>query len=95
VASDEVIQIYVKNKDSVFAPPNPILCAFEKVHFAAGEKKELTLRIPQRAFQIVDEEGVRRQDGTNFRFYAGISQPDARSAELTGKKCAEFTWNLK
>ena len=38
---------------------------------------------------IVDEDGNRYIAGKHFRLFAGVSQPDTRSAELTGHKPAE------
>ena len=90
--TDEVIQIYVKNKDSAFTPKHPVLCAFQRIHLKAGERKEITLAVSADAFCIVDDAGVKREDGTQFVFYAGCSQPDARSLELTGKTPVEIFW---
>ena len=39
---------------------------------------------------IVDEDGNRYIAGKHFRLFAGVSQPDTRSAELTGHKPAEI-----
>lgn len=38
---------------------------------------------------IVDEDGNRYIAGKHFRLFAGVFQPDTRSAELTGHKPAE------
>ena len=39
------------------------------------------------AFEIVDNDGERRQDGHKFTLYAGLGQPDKRTEALTGEKC--------
>ena len=82
--TDEVLQAYIHAEDSAFAPLHPSLCAFTRVNLKAGEKKEVSLTIPASAFTIVDEEGRRYVDGTHFSLYIGTSQPDERSAFLTG-----------
>ena len=82
--TDEVLQAYIHAEDSAFAPLHPSLCAFTRVSLKAGEKKEVSLTIPASAFTIVDEEGRRYVDGTHFSLYIGTSQPDERSAFLTG-----------
>ena len=84
--TDEVLQAYIHAEDSAFAPLHPSLCAFTRVNLKAGEKKEVSLTIPASALTIVDEEGRRYVDGTHFGLYVGISQPDERSAELTGTR---------
>ena len=88
--TEEVLQVYVKNMDSSFAPRNPVLCGFSRISLGAGEKKQIEIRIPSQAFEIVDDKGNRREEGRNFLFYAGCSQPDERSRELTGKTPVEI-----
>lgn len=84
--TEEVVQIYIKNLESPLAVRNYSLCAFGRVDLEAGESKTLTLRIPNRAMEVVDEQGNRHIDSKHFKLFAGISQPDKRSEELTGEK---------
>lgn len=84
--------IYVKNTDSAFAPRNPALCAFQRIHLKAGEKKKIRIPVSKEAFCVVDKNGDTRVDGPHFVFYAGCSQPDERSFELTGNRPVEISW---
>ena len=86
--TDEVVQIYIKDTGFALAIPNPSLCGFKRVHLVAGEEKKVVVDINRKAFTSVDEEGVRDLFSGNFTIYAGTSQPDKRSEELTGVKCA-------
>ncbi|WP_026521746.1 glycoside hydrolase family 3 C-terminal domain-containing protein [Butyrivibrio sp. VCB2001] len=86
--TDDVVQIYIKDTGFDLAIPNPSLCGFKRVHLAAGEEKKVVVDINRKAFTSVDEEGVRDLFSKNFTIYAGTSQPDKRSEELTGVKCA-------
>ena len=43
----------------------------------------------------VDENGDRRIRTDKFKVYAGFSQPDARSKELTGHACAECEVDIR
>ena len=86
--TDDVVQIYIKDTGFELAIPNPSLCGFKRVHLAAGEEKKVVVDIDRKAFTSVDEEGVRDLFSKNFTIYAGTSQPDKRSEELTGVKCA-------
>lgn len=79
----DVVQIYVKNQDSPLAVPNPQLCAFQRIHLEAGEEKIITLALESRAFLVADENGNWIKDGRHFEIFAGCSQPDERSVELT------------
>ncbi|MCI9341931.1 MAG: glycoside hydrolase family 3 protein [Lachnospiraceae bacterium] len=83
--TDDVVQLYIKNTVSGYAVKNPALCAFRRVHVKAGESVEAILTIAGRAFTVVNDKGERIMDGNKFDLYAGTSQPDGRSMELTGK----------
>ena len=76
----------MKDLDSEYEVRNHRLAAFERVALKAGEKKTVTLHLGEKAFQIVDDGGNRRKDGSRFAVYVGGSQPDDRSVELLGKK---------
>lgn len=83
--TDDVVQIYIKSKDSEYAVKNPELCAFRRIHLKAGETAEVTLQVGPKAFTVVTPEGERIQDGTHYDLYAGTFQPDERSVELMGR----------
>lgn len=84
IDTDDVVQLYLKNMDSAYGVKNPALCAFKRVHVKAGQSAETELTIAGRAFTVVNDKGERIADGSHFAIYAGISQPDERSMELTG-----------
>ena len=87
VATDDVLQIYIKDVDFAQAVRNHSLCGFKRVHLESGEEKVVELHIDRRAFTSVDEDGKREIFSKNFKLFAGFSQPDKRSAELTGHEC--------
>lgn len=86
----DVLQVYVKNTTSEYAPENSCLCAMQPVFLKAGEEKEVTVRVREEELYITDEDGKRRKDGESYVFHVGFQQPDARSEELTGKKTIEI-----
>lgn len=88
--TDDVVEIYVKNTDSAHAVKNPALCAFKRIHVKAGQSMETELTVSGRAFTVVDDSGVRKADGSHYKLYAGTTQLDARSIELTGIKPVEL-----
>lgn len=90
----DVVQVYVKCRDSRYAPRNPSLCAFKRVFLKAGEVQTVQIPLAAGAFTVVDEEGCRIIDGKDFAFYVGTSQPDERSAALTGAAAMEVLWHL-
>jgi len=87
VATDDVIQLYIRDKASECAPINPVLCGFMRVHLLPGEKKTVSICIDPLALTVVQADGKRIQGSGNWTVYAGVGQPDDRTRELTGK-CA-------
>lgn len=81
--TEEVIQLYIKSNADC-AVPYHSLCGFQRVFLPAGAKKTISIPLAKNAFTSVDEQGNRGIYGTTFTLYAGISQPDEKSQQLTG-----------
>ena len=88
-ATEDVVQIYIKDEGYELAIPNPCLCGYERVSLESGEEKTVVIVLDRRAFTSVDEEGNRELFSKKFKVYAGTSQPDKRSESLTGVACLE------
>lgn len=84
--TDEVVQVYIRSEDSVYAVPNPQLCAFKRIFVKAKETVMAELALDSRAFTVVDHRGERFVPGGSYSLYVGFGQPDARTEELTGVK---------
>ncbi len=84
--TDEVIELYLHDEGSSYAPPNPVLCGFRRIRLKAGEAGEYSLPIDPNAFTVVDEKGDRIPGSGNWKLYAGFGAPDKRTEELTGRK---------
>ena len=85
---ETVAQVYVRCASDL-APTHPRLCGFRRVALAAGEEKEVRVKLDALTWTVVDENGE-RQNVKHGVLYAGLNQPDARSVELTGMKPAEI-----
>ncbi len=86
-AVEEVVQVYIRAEDSVYAASAPRLCGFARVSLKPGETKAVQVPVDKDAFTVVNDEGERLVDGTHFTVSTGFGQPDARTRELTGKEC--------
>ena len=84
-ATEEVVQLYIKDNASSDTPTNPILCGFKRVRLEAGEAKTLEVAIAPRALTVVNDAGERIPGSGSWTLYAGLGQPDMRTEELTGK----------
>ena len=85
-ATEDVVQVYIKDQQSPFAPTNPILCGFARVALAQGEEKTVTIPLNPDAFRVCNDEGQWIPGSGKWTVYAGFGQPDQRTEELTGKK---------
>ena len=91
MALGEVVQIYIKDKDSAFAPTNGKLCGFARVNMKAGETVKVCVPVDEDAFTVINDAGKKMKDGKNFTVSVGFGQADARTKELTGKEAFCFT----
>ncbi len=80
--TEDVVQVYLRDEDSVHETPNPRLCGFKRIYLEKGQSQTVTIDIDKRELTIVDDNGNRYKDGTNYSFYIGTSQPDKRSINL-------------
>ena len=87
--TEEGLQLYLRDEESPFAPPNPILCGFQRVFLAAGDEKTLSVPLDEEAFTVVTDGGDRIPGSGKWMLYAGFGGPDPRTEALTGRKaCA-------
>ena len=93
MALAEVVQIYIKDNDSAFAPTNGKLCGFARVNMKAGETVKVCVPVDEDAFTVVNDAGKKAKDGKNFTVSVGFGQADARTKELTGKEA--FCFNVE
>ena len=91
MALAEVVQIYIKDNDSAFAPTNGKLCGFARVNMKAGETVKVCVPVDEDAFTVINDAGKKMKDGKNFTVSVGFGQADARTKELTGKEAFCFT----
>lgn len=89
-ATEEVVQLYIRDKGSNYAPTNPVLCGFLRVHLQKGESRKVRIPIDPLAFTVVDESGQRIPGSGKWILFAGLGQPDDRTEELTGKKAVSM-----
>ncbi len=92
--TEDVLQLYLHDEKSADVPPNPVLCDFKRVYLGAGEEKQVTVTIDEKAFHVVNDRGERVPGSGSFRLYAGFGGPDARTAVLTGRNALSVPISL-
>ncbi len=84
VASEETVQLYLKDVEASVKIPKWQLKGVRKVFVEAGSEKEVTFTLTPRQMALVDNDGNTVLEPGTFEVYIGGSQPDARSIKLTG-----------
>ena len=84
-AGDEVVQAYLKTPQ----PGGPLqsLVGFERVHLAAGERRDVELVLDPRSLSGVDDRGMRTIAPGTYHLTVGSAQPN----ETKAKTDADFT----
>lgn len=93
-ASDEVVELYVKDLEASCAIPQHELRGFSRIHLAAGEAKQVVFTLTPKDLSLIDMTGKRVLEPGRFRVYVGGSQPDARSVALLGKPPATVEFDV-
>ena len=86
--------MYVKAKDVKDAPWFQ-LNGLKKVRVAKGAEENVELILKDEAFALYDAEARFVLNEGAYEVFVGTSQPDGRSAALTGKKPMSFAVTCK
>ena len=93
-ATDEILEVYIRDNESKFAVRNHSLCGFTHISIGENETKTAEIMVPKTALEIVDDHGERRVDSHCFTLFVGVSQPDEKSCALLGTKPAEIELDI-
>ena len=74
LAGDEVVQLYVSNKDASVPVPIRSLKGFDRIHLLPGESKTVSFTIDPEAFSVIDENNKRIIKAGKFMITAGGRQ---------------------
>ncbi len=90
--SDRTLQevVHIRALDSGDATPNSRLCGFARVTVEPGCSVTVQVPVDRDAFTVINDEGEKVSGGSRFAVNVGFGQPDARTAELTGKETFGF-----
>lgn len=94
-ASDEVVQLYVKDMKASVRVPNESLKGFKRIHLKAGESARVNFKITPDMLKLVNNEGKRVLEPGDFKIFVGGAVPTQRSRELGAPRPVESTLNVK
>nr|ADX05682.1 putative carbohydrate-active enzyme [uncultured organism] len=89
MAGAQTVQVYVKAP--LATGPNAQLKGLRKIRLQPGESAEVAISLDKEAFGVYNEKGLRVLLPGEYKIYIGMSQPDARSAELLGVSPSEIS----
>jgi beta-glucosidase len=76
-AGDEVVQVYLHDVEASVPVPIRQLVAFQRLHLAPGERRELSFVLAPEQFSLIDEAGRRTIEPGRFKISVGGRQPTA------------------
>ena len=76
---DEVVQVYLQAPNAPLAP-RQALVGFERVHLAAGERRQVSITLSPRQLSLVDAAGKRAVRAGSYRLFMGGGQPGTDAA---------------
>jgi len=94
VASDEIVQLYLKDMEASCRVPNHHLCGVKRVSLNPLEKISVQFEITPQNMSFVNDEGESVIEPGYFQVSVGGSQPDNRSENLTGSPVEKISFEL-
>jgi len=94
VASDEVIQLYLKDLKASVRIPRHRLVGIKRINIEPGEKKSISFTITARQMGLINSKGKCVLESGQFKVFIGGSQPDSRSQELLGTQILEESFEV-
>ena len=91
---EEVLQVYMKPLNAIYAPLNPKLVAFGRVHMTKDQVLECDLIIEGDKFYSVNEQGAYILESDTFEVFVGFGQPDLKTSALYGQESFKLTHTL-
>ncbi len=79
LAGDEVVQVYLKNLESISHQPLHSLKAFQRIHLMPGETKLIQLTLRPDAFVYFNEKGDKMNGTGRVQVWVGDGQPGLKS----------------
>ncbi len=80
--TEEVVQIYITDREGSARTPNASLCAVRRVSVAAGSSVEVDLEVPAAAMRLVLDDGSSVVEPGAFALTIGSCSPGPRGVEL-------------
>ncbi|MBC7885589.1 MAG: glycoside hydrolase family 3 C-terminal domain-containing protein, partial [Saprospiraceae bacterium] len=90
---DEIVQLYISNKEATVPVPIRTLAGFKSVFLKAGETKKVEFILTPQNFSIIDKDYNRIVQSGTFQISVGGQQPDIKAIEVQKVVQAEMKVN--
>ncbi len=94
VASDEVVQLYLKHHSETTSTPRWSLKGFKRVHLEPGEETTVKFHLRPLDLETVQDDGSRVVEKGLYQVYVGGGQPDPRTEALTGQQVLTASFEI-
>ena len=78
MAGDEVVQLYVEDCESTVVTPPKLLKGFKRISLEIGEEKEVSFKLDEKAFRLMNAKYEWVVEPGDFRIMVGASSRDIR-----------------
>lgn len=93
-ASDEIVQLYVKDVEASVEIPRWELRGVQRVSLKPGQETVVSFTLTPRMLALIDNDGKAVLEPGKFEVYIGGSQPDGRSLKLTGSQVLKASFEV-
>jgi beta-glucosidase len=91
LAGDEVVQLYISNLTASVPTPIRQLAGFERIHLGPGQTKRIAFTLTPRQLSVINDEGQRVVEPSEFQIAVGGRQPAADSTAESKVLTTTFT----
>jgi len=94
-ASEETVQLYLKDVEASVHVPNFKLSGIKKVYLDIDEEAEVSFKLTPRLMALINDDGKCILEPGSFEVYIGGSQPDIKSRKLTGNDVLKASFDIE
>jgi beta-glucosidase len=95
IAGEEVVQLYLTDRESSVRVPLYSLVGFKRLHLAPGVSEKVSFTITPDIMSVYNETGEKLLERGSFRVDVGGSSPGSRSEQLGMSKPAAGVFVLR
>jgi beta-glucosidase len=94
IASDEVVQLYLKDLEASVRIPQWHLQGFKRINISPNETENVIFTLKARQMALIDNKGKCVLEPGEFKIFVGGNQPDKRTKDLLNTELLQETFKV-